>query len=278
MNKETASKGNHDEQVQSVEREEAKEEGDEKVRDPWGVAYAIASQLSYSVTIPIVKIIYKHNAQISNYEVIYWKSISMVLFNYLFARFFGVFVMDVPRRYQRIMVLRAFVGFMGLQGWWSSIKFMPVFTANCIMFSMPVWASLIAFCYIKENLSCYDIVSVIFAFLGVIVINNPFQATDEKRDASGDNYLLGTIYALTGAISGSVAMICMRIMRKNIHYSISPFWFAAGCSLGAPFLHAVQMHGAYEDQRRKGEQTMSANYDWWTCLLILLASIFSFTG
>ena len=69
---------------------------------------------SYSVAAPIVKTCYLHNPTISEYEIVYWKSISMVLFNYLFIRSFGVFPMDVPRKYQRIIVFRALIGFYGV--------------------------------------------------------------------------------------------------------------------------------------------------------------------
>ena len=64
-----------------------------------GIIFGTVSQLMYSMTSPIVKILFKHNPQISNFEIIYWKSLSMILFNYLFSRSLGVFVLDVPREY-----------------------------------------------------------------------------------------------------------------------------------------------------------------------------------
>jgi drug/metabolite transporter (DMT)-like permease len=140
-----------------------------------GLLYSLAGNLAYSLTSPIVKIIYEHNPSISAYEILYWKSISMMVFNYSFVRSFGVFVMDVPKEYQKIIVFRALIGFFGIQGMWGSVKYMPVSTAGCIFFTMPLWTALIAFFLLKESLSKYDVFSIITAFLGVLVINNPWQ-------------------------------------------------------------------------------------------------------
>ena len=38
----------------------------------------------------------------------------------------------------------------------------------------------------------------------------------------------------------------MRYMREGIHYSIGPFWFAAGCSFWSPIVHSIQLNGSYE--------------------------------
>ena len=98
----------------------------------------------------------------------------MMVFNYLFVRSFGVFVLDVPKEYQKILVFRALIGFFGIQGLWASVKYMPISTAGCIFFTMPLWVALIAFFVLKENLTKYDILSIITAFAGVLLINNPW--------------------------------------------------------------------------------------------------------
>ena len=76
--------------------------------------FGLVSNIAYSMTSPIVKIIYGHNKAISSYEILYWKSISMMVMNYLFVRSFGVFVMDVPKEYRNIIVFRALIGYTGI--------------------------------------------------------------------------------------------------------------------------------------------------------------------
>ena len=64
-----------------------------------GLLFGLIANLTYGMTSPIVKMIYLHNSNISAYEVLYWKSISMMVFNYFFVRSFGEFVLGVPREY-----------------------------------------------------------------------------------------------------------------------------------------------------------------------------------
>lgn len=186
---------------------------------------------------PMVKMIYLHNKDISSYEILYWKSLSMMAMNFMFVRSFGVFVMDVPKEYRNILVFRALIGYLGVQGLWVSVKFMPVSTASCIFFTLPIWSALYAWIFIKENLNKADIGLMLFAFLGVIVINNPWEEVDSSKLEEKQNILIGSAFALSGAIFGAFAILCMRIMR-NMHYSISPFWFASGCTLWSPIVHS----------------------------------------
>lgn len=175
-----------------------------------------------------------------------------MVMNYFFVRSFGVFVMDVPKNYRNLIVFRAVIGFFGIQGMFQSVKYLPVSTASCIFFTLPIWSAVGAFVVLKEKLSVYDIICICGAFLGCVIINNPFE---DKLQTSTDNVvddgshglqdykiytpsdkLWGTFYALTGSVGGACALICMRIMRKDIHYTISPFWFSIGCTFMSPIL------------------------------------------
>ena len=83
--------------------------------------------------------------------------------------------MDVPKNYRSVMIFRAIVGFIGVTGMFASVKYMPVSTASCIFFSMPIWATIICYLFLKEKLTKLDLLALIFAFLGVVIINNPWE-------------------------------------------------------------------------------------------------------
>ncbi len=53
-------------------------------------------------------------------------------------------------------------------------------------------------------MSKFDILALLSAFFGVILINNPFSNQNEN-DRKEYNYLLGTIFSLSGALCGSIA-------------------------------------------------------------------------
>jgi len=192
--------------------------------------------------------IYLRYDNVSSYEVLYWKSISMMIMNYFFVRGFGVFVMDIPRKYHRLIVFRAIFGFMGIQGMFSSVKYLPVSTASSIFFTVPIWSAIFARLFIKESITVYDYISLLTAFTGVLVINNPWQESapavsineglegnfiDKKVYTTSDK-IIGTSYALVGAITCAAAFLCMRTMRSDIHYSVPPFWFSIGGTFLSP--------------------------------------------
>ena len=59
----------------------------------------------------------------------------------------------------------------------SSVKFLPISTASSIFYTQPIWTALFAWIAIKESVTKYDIISIFTAFLGVLIINNPWQET-----------------------------------------------------------------------------------------------------
>ena len=164
----------------------------------------------------------------------------------------------------------------------SSVKFLPISTASSIFYTQPIWTALFAWLAIKESLSKYDIISIFTAFLGVLIINNPWQEESEKttdtvnaHDKFKDFYvystedkIIGSIFSIVGAIGAASAFLCMRIMRGDIHFSVSPFWFSIGCTFFSPIGSAISM--------RKVETTTT--YDWQLIGFITLASVGSFFG
>jgi drug/metabolite transporter (DMT)-like permease len=178
----------------------------------------------------------------------------MMIGSYFYIRSFGAFPMDIPRKYHHIIIIRAVAGFTGIQGMFGSVKYLPVSTAGCIFFTQPIWTALLAWVFAKESLSVYDIISIIAAFIGVLIINNPWQTqlgsqvlTDnetsggyiDSKEYSPRDKLIGSLLALIGSFGAATAFLCMRIMKSEIHYSVSPFWFSIGCTTFSPLLAAT---------------------------------------
>lgn len=220
-----------------------------------GICYGLASATFYSMMNPLLKLLYRHqDNRVNPFEVLYWKSLFMFVVNFLIVKFaFGAFVMDVPRKYHRIMVLRMTAGFVSIAFMFNAVKFMPVATANCIVMTNPTWVALFSYLTLGESLSYADIASLVLAFLGVVVINDPFNWVADKVDTTSNNViidqrtdtLVGALSAVMAALTGAVSMLCMRIMRKDVHYAVPPFWFAFGGVLFAPMLTAATRHIMY---------------------------------
>ena len=85
-------------------------------------------------------------------EAVYWKSISMMVMNYMFTRYHGAYVLDVPRKFHKLMLLRAFTGFLGLAGIFIAVKHLPVSTANCIIMIDPLFVALLSFIFMGDKI------------------------------------------------------------------------------------------------------------------------------
>jgi drug/metabolite transporter (DMT)-like permease len=185
--------------------------------------------------------------------------------------------MDVPKEYRNILVFRALIGYTGIQGLWASVKYIHLSTASSIFFTMPIWSAIFAWIFINERINIMDIVSVVCAFIGMLIVNNPWEETAEESAAEKSDIAIGTIFALSGAIGGSFAVLCMRHMR-NMHYGISPFWFASGCTFLSMIVHSLQLNNSYYKDGELDREKTTTVYDTKTAVLIGLASVFSFFG
>lgn len=83
-------------------------------------------------------------------------------------------MLDIPKKYRTLIVIRTITGFIGIGGLFNAVKYMPISQANCIYFTSPMFLAVMAYFALNEKLSVYDIVSLISAFIGVILINDPF--------------------------------------------------------------------------------------------------------
>ena len=64
---------------------------------------------------------------------------------------------------------------------------------------------------------------------------------------SNHDFYIGTLWAMSNVLIGTIVPILMRYMRDGIHFSIGPFWFSAGLCFWSPILHTVLTKPKVED-------------------------------
>ena len=159
----------------------------------------------------------------------------MLFMNYFFVRSFGQYVMGVPRKFHKIIIIRATSGFVGIAGIFYAIKFLPVATANCLIMTNPIWVAIFSFMVLGEKLSPLDLVSIGLAFLGVFLVCDPFNWNGlETEEVNQTDKIIGVTCCLVASVAGAVSFVCMRIMKDDIHFSVSPFWYSIGGTFFSP--------------------------------------------
>ena len=116
----------------------------------------------------------------------------------------------------------------------------------------------------KEKLNKYDILAVLLAFGGVVLINDPFGMGKEDDDNQKHSYLIGTLIAIAGSFGSACAMVCMRYMRVGLHHSIAPFYFGLGSVFFSPIAYGFQH--ATQDAAAQSPATI---YDKQTIILLI---------
>ena len=151
---------------------------------------------------------------------------------------------------------------------------MPVSTASCIFFTMPIFSTLFASLILKESFTKLDAAQLMVAFCGVLVINNPFDGGKSRNsNFTQQDLFTGSCIALWGAVATGSVAICMRYMNKGIHFAISPFWYSCGCAIFGPMYHSflISQSESYIDRK-------TTEYDTYTIFLIIFAAIASSFG
>lgn len=124
------------------------------VTDRWksmaGFGCMAVSAISFSLMTCGLKYLYANVMEISSFEVIYWKSLSMIVYEYFFIKGMGYDHMAVPKDLRVTVYLRALAGFGGLAGLYTSIKFTTLSKASVLFWTNPIFTAVYARIFLKE--------------------------------------------------------------------------------------------------------------------------------
>ncbi|XP_070783664.1 solute carrier family 35 member G1 [Enoplosus armatus] len=207
-------------------REESAREGPEKPKRCPGIGlfYALLSTVFFSIITLLVKTIQGvHAIEISAIRCFFQMLFTMPLLIYHKTGFLG------PRDKRIYLVLRGFIGSNAMILLFYAVQQMPLADATVIMFSNPVFTSLLAWVFLKERCTIWDCVFTVFTLTGVILIARPpFLFGEHVRGIEGDytNHIKGTVAAFAGAIGAAFTFVVLRKIGKSVHYYLSVWYYA----------------------------------------------------
>ena len=100
----------------------------------------------------------------------------MSMFDYGFMKIAGQDQLAVPKETRVTLFMRAVVGFGGVSGYYTAIKMTSLSRASVLFFTYPLFTAINARLFLGESISYYDWVAIIFAFIGIVMLQNPFGA------------------------------------------------------------------------------------------------------
>lgn len=189
-----------------------------------GLFYAFLSTVFFSIIALLVKTIQGiHAIEISAIRCFFQMLFITPLLIYNKTGFLG------PRDKRIYLILRGFLGSNAMILLFYAVQQMPLADATVIMFSNPVFTSLLAWIFLKEKCSIWDCVFTVFTLTGVILIARPpFLFGEHLGGIEGNytNHVKGTIAAFAGAIGAACTFVILRKLGKSVHYYLSVWYYA----------------------------------------------------
>ncbi|XP_059180471.1 solute carrier family 35 member G1 [Centropristis striata] len=203
----------------------AREDSEKLKRCPGlGLFYAFLATVFFSIIALMVKTIQGvHAIEISAIRCFFQMLFIMPLLIYHKTGFLG------PRDKRIYLVLRGFLGSNAMILLFYAVQQMPLADATVIMFSNPVFTSLLAWVFLKERCTIWDCVFTVFTITGVILIARPpFLFGEDRHGIEGNytNHIKGTIAAFAGAVGAACTFVLLRKMGKSVHYYLSVWYYA----------------------------------------------------
>ncbi|XP_037837010.1 solute carrier family 35 member G1 isoform X2 [Kryptolebias marmoratus] len=187
-----------------------------------GLFYALLATVLFSIIALLVKSIQEvHAIEISALRCFFQILFILPMLIYHKTGFLG------PRDKRVFLVLRGFIGSNAMILLYYSVQHMPLADATVIMFSNPVFTSLLAWIFLKEKCTIWDCVFTLFTITGVILIARPsFLFGEHLSGTKGTDHIKGAVAGVAGAIAAAFTFVVLRKMGKSVHYYLSVWYYA----------------------------------------------------
>ena len=203
-----------------------------------GIMLMLISNMFSMTTQSIVKELYSHN--VTPYEFLYLRGTLTVGFNLMYSRCGGLNLLKIERRVLWLLMGRACCGTGCLIFGYISLLYLDISIYTVILYSSPIYTTIIGYFFLAERLSRYDVLGIISGFIGIcLIVSNVSSRKEHKLDGAYRYfpYAFGILAAL--CLSGSY--LCVRkikLMSEGVSVIIFSFYYSFLTSL-AGSLHQV---------------------------------------
>ncbi len=133
-------------------------------------------------------------------------------------------------------VWRSALGLLSMGLTFQALILLPLADATAINFTAPIFATLLSFLVLREDVGVHRWGAVVLGFIGVLIVARP---------GGSGLPVLGLMIALLGAVGQAGVTTTLRHLQRSENIAAIVFWFAvAGIAVGAllmPFFG--QLHG-----------------------------------
>jgi drug/metabolite transporter (DMT)-like permease len=150
---------------------------------------------------------------------------------------------------------RAFCGNLCFMLGFYSATLIPLFLMTTLLYTSPLWTSILAYFINREQIHKYDVLAIILCLTGVYYITQSSfsQSEDSLSSHQYEQHMIGIAAAFAMSWIYSMASICQRKM-QDIYFAVITFWHFAGGSIAGilyyivverqwPQVHSIETYG-----------------------------------
>lgn len=126
----------------------------------------------------LAKTIEKQNP-IHAFEFTYMAMLYLLILYLLTLKFTKFEFFPLPKEVRGMFIVRCLSGALCHVCFLTSLKYISLSQASVLFWTSPVFTAIMASMYLKEKISNYDWLSVVTAFIGILLIQNPFGKNNE---------------------------------------------------------------------------------------------------
>ncbi|RWS26151.1 solute carrier family 35 member G1-like protein, partial [Leptotrombidium deliense] len=119
--------------------------------------------------------------------------------------------------------LRCIFGFMSVICSFVSLRLIPLGDASAIIYSAPVFITIVARLFLKEKCDIVNIIAIFVTAAGVVLITKPKFLFPDETWIEEEHRLIGTLLAVGSAFGSACAFVSIRKLQKTPS-SVVIFW------------------------------------------------------
>ena len=173
-----------------------------------------AAQICYTVVIALSKDMLKFRG-VTLFEFAFFRSIiNLISAAYVVKlRHKTTFFESVPAELWPTLVVRCLAGTLGFLVYNASTVYIPIGIFKIIMNMNIYMVAILAWLWLGEKLTCFEVVAILVAFGGVALTGKHEDPSPDDTQAQDNNYFLGMSLAVLASIMGAVTSVASRRLK-----------------------------------------------------------------
>lgn len=126
----------------------------------------------------LLKYHYEYNPLVTTYDMVFVRAFSQLVISYILCVKDDVNIVDIPPHQWKLVIIRAISGTMTFFLFNSAVKLISLSKLAFLQNTSPIFAAIIAFLFLGEMITKYELGSMGVCIIGVIILIQPYGGSE----------------------------------------------------------------------------------------------------